>query len=301
MKIVKWIGAALGVLILLAGLGFGAAYVATELRLSKTYDIKPETITVPTDAESIEHGKHLITSLGGCSNCHGADLGGTMEEDMPPIVALRGPNLTAGEGSVTAKFTDADWVRAIRHGVKPDGKPLFFMPASAYINLSERDLGSIIAAAKTFPPVNRTMAPSTLYPVGRILAALHMLPLTHAELVDHSTPMPAAVTSGTGAAFGKYAVNAGGCRDCHRADLSGGRIPGVPKSIPPPVNLTPVGPLAKYTEADFRQLFRTGKRPNGTPLHEMMPWKAIGKASDEELNAIFAYLKTVPAAQTQAE
>jgi cytochrome c553 len=296
-RALKWVGGLLGFILMVAIGAYATAYIATQSRLNQVYDVQVASVPVPDDEESIAHGKHLVASLGGCTVCHGDDLGGALEADTPPIAAIRGSNITQGKGSKTLGYSDTDWVRAIRHGLNRENKPIFFMPASAFINLSERDLGHIIAAIKTYPPVDREMEPSTLYPVGRVLSALRMFPLAHAEMIDHSRPMPAAVTSSEGIRFGEYAVNAGGCRDCHGETLRGGRVPGTPESIPPATDLTATGPLASYSEAEFLALFRTGKRPNGTTMHEMMPWKAFGRATDQELSAIFAYLKTVSMAE----
>ena len=106
-RALKFIGIVLGGLlglILLAAVGL---YAKTKMQLNKTYDVQVESVVIPTDTESIEHGKHLATVL--CAECHGDDLGG-----MPNWIALPGlavvspPNLTAGQGSVTADFTDED-------------------------------------------------------------------------------------------------------------------------------------------------------------------------------------------------
>jgi len=61
-------------------------------------------------------------------------------------------------------------------------------------------------------------------------------------------------------------------------------------------NLTPAGRLARWTQAEFIVALRTGARPDGTTMNDLMPWKAISHRSDDELRAVFANLRTVPLA-----
>src|SRR5512138_2230562 len=124
MKVLKWIGIVLG---LLAGLLLVAGVVLFFIgnaRLNKTYDIPPSNLTLPTDAASIEYGKHRAESL--CQGCHGPDLSGNDNWfSAPPIGNIASANLTSGEGGVGKEFTTEDYVRAIRHGIDREGKPIF--------------------------------------------------------------------------------------------------------------------------------------------------------------------------------
>src|SRR5512138_45432 len=122
-KVLKWIGIILGASlgsILLIVLGF---YAKTRIEFNRIYDVKVETMVIPADANSIEHGKHLASVL--CAECHGDDLGGTPNwKVLPGIATISPPNITMGKGSAIANFTDEDLVRILRHGVKPDGKSI---------------------------------------------------------------------------------------------------------------------------------------------------------------------------------
>jgi mono/diheme cytochrome c family protein len=299
MRLVKFAGIGLLIIVLCAAVGAYVVYAMTTHRMNNTFVIADEVFPIPSDAAAVERGRHLAQSLAGCTQCHGEDLGGAVETDIPPLLTVRGPNLTAGSGSVTLGYTNADWIRAIRHGVNRQGRPLVIMPSNAYANLTTADVGAIIAAVKTYPPVERTMEPPSVGPVGRVLMLLGQFDVLPAEKIDHARPAPQPVSFATAAEEGHYLVASGGCSDCHRKDLSGGRIPGTPKSMPVAANLTPKGPLSGYSESDFKTLFRTGKRPNGTELHEMMPWKSFGKMSDPELAGVYAYLQTLPPAEMQ--
>jgi mono/diheme cytochrome c family protein len=292
--------------IVLAGLAglmviaVAAIYIASELRINKTYQIGAEDIAIPTDAASIERGRHLATTIGQCVDCHGDNLAGRVFLDAPGIARLVSANLTSGRGGVGGAFTDADWVRALRHGVGPGGKPLLVMPAQNFTVLSAEDLGALIAYMKSVPPVDNTPPPSEVRMLGRALFLAGQIDAFSAEQIDHAAPPPVAPPVGPTADYGRYLVRFGGCADCHGANLAGGPVPGAPDA-PLAANITPGGEIAGWSEADFIRTLRTGINPAGKPLDPFMPWKYIGKLSDDELRAIYQYLKTVPAKTTNAQ
>ena len=119
-KTFKWIGIGLGGLVGVLALALGGLYFIGTAKVNKQYDVPVETISIPTDAQSIQRGEHLAT-IYICIRCHTGNLGGELSFEVPGMVSIRTPNLTSGAGGVGSSFTDADWVRAIRHGVGTDG------------------------------------------------------------------------------------------------------------------------------------------------------------------------------------
>jgi hypothetical protein len=114
------------------------------------------------------------------------------------------------------------------------------------------------------------------------------------ELVKHAAHVTAP-TEGVTLEYGQYLVTTGGCNDCHGSNLAGGPYPqpGVSMMVP---DITPGGEPGSWTEAQFITAIRTGVKPDGHPLNpELMPWKQIGLSTDDELKAIWLYLKSVPA------
>ena len=86
-----------------------------------------------------------------------------------------------------------------------------------------------------------------------------------------------------------------GCDGCHGVGLSGGYVEG-PPGAPPAANLTPhASGLEKWTEADFERALRHGVRPNGTPINIFMPWPNFSGMTDDEVKALWLYLRSVPA------
>lgn len=288
----KWIGIVLGSLIGLLLVAGVVLYFIGESRLNKTYDVPPSNLTLPTDAASIEFGKHRAEAL--CQGCHKADLSG---EDnwfnAPPLGRIDSANLTSGEGGVGKEFTTEDYVRAIRHGIDRNGKPIFMTAVVSTAYLSDQDLAAIIAYVKSVPPVNHTVTPRHFTPLARILLAAGMLGKLPAEAVSHDvhvTAPPAGVT----AAYGEYLVNTNDCHVCHGPNLNGGPYPDPTiKKISP--NLTPGGELGFWTEEQFINTIRTGKTPGGHDLDpKLMPWKYYSKFYDDELKAIWLYLHSLP-------
>jgi hypothetical protein len=106
-------------------------------------------------------------------------------------------------------------------------------------------------------------------------------------------PLRDGVAPGPTAAYGRYLADFAGCHGCHGFGLSGGKVAG-PPGLPPASNLTPLGAVASWSEADFVRLMRTGRRPDDSPINDFMPWNTFRGMTDEELRAMWTYLRSVP-------
>ena len=118
----KWIGIAVGAvfgLLIIAMLGL---YTMGQMRLNKKYEVPVQMVAIPSDAESLSEGKRIF-QYRGCEACHGEDLQGLIYMDNPALGQVITPNLTSGQGGIAAERTDEDLVRAIKHGLRPDGTP----------------------------------------------------------------------------------------------------------------------------------------------------------------------------------
>jgi mono/diheme cytochrome c family protein len=294
LKVLKWIGIVLGGLIGLILLIAIGLYAKSRIEFTRKYDVKVESISVPTDAASIERGKHLATFL--CEECHGDDLGGnTAWFELGPLASAKTPNLTSGKFGIAAQFTDSDWVRVLRHGVKPDGTSVFIMPANDFYYLSDSDLADVVAYVKSVTPVDRGDNNPDIrftFPGGVMYGAGMFGNLLRASTLDQVN-RPSAPEPSVSSQYGEYLVNINGCRDCHGAQLSGGR-PGDPSSPLAP-NLTPGGEFSAWTQADFIKTLRTGIAPSGLQLpNQFMPWKYKSQMMDDELQAVWLYLHSLP-------
>ncbi len=290
-RIVKRLFGTILVLILLVVLGVGVVYLLSSQHLNRVYSVTPVALTIPTDSATLERGRHLVTVRLGCTGCHESDLGGKVFIDAMPFGRFVASNLTSS--GAAGSYTDADWVRAIRNGLRPNGKPLLFMPSQVFAALSAEDLAATIAYVKSVQPVTRTLAASAVGPIGRALIVFKKAQLLPAELIDHQASLPVAPWPAATAEYGNYLVSTGGCFVCHGPGLSGGKLAGAPED-PPARNITPTG-IGSWSEADFIRALREGTRPDGTKINPFMPWQTMGKMSDDELLAIYRYLRTVPA------
>jgi len=294
-RVLKFCAYTLAGLVAVLGVVAVVVFVSSNAKVGKSYAVQPRPVRIPDDAASLERGRH-VAQTRGCVDCHGQDLGGAKVIEDGAMGRIYGTNLTRGAGGRVATFSDEDWVRAIRHGVGPDGKGLFLMPAEEYSHFSDDDLGAVIAFVKSVPAVNRERVPISFGPVTRVLLTLGKMKLP-AEMIDHANLRPPTVTPGATVEYGRYL--AAGCTGCHGPNYSGGKIAIGPPDWPPAANLTPhpEGRLAKWSEEDFVRTLRTAKRPDNTELNPVMP-RAFGGMNDVELKALYAFLRSLPAAPT---
>ena len=290
-KVFKWIGIVLGSLV---GLILVVAFVfilMANARLNKTYDFPPSNITIPTDAASIEFGKHRVETL--CVGCHGPDLSGIENWfDGGPLGTIDSANLTSGEGGFGREATSVeDYVRAIRHGIDSDGKPLFMPAVVSTAHLSDEDLGSIIAYIKTIPPVDHVTHGKQFTPLAKIMFTAGVLPPFPAEVVSHDVHVTAP-PRGVSTDYGEYLANTNDCHVCHGTNMNGAPFPDPTVKLITP-NLTPGGELGAWSEQDFINALRTGVTPSGHQLNDHMPWKDYRNMYDDELKAIWMYLQSL--------
>ncbi|MEO8560949.1 MAG: c-type cytochrome [bacterium] len=297
--LVRWLtrlGFALGAVVVILLVAAFAVYAASERRIHRQYAITPRPIVLPTDSASIARGGHIARSFGMCVECHGEKLDGQVMFEGPlGMVSAR--NLTRGTGGIGTLLTDVDMVRAIRHGVAPDGRPLMIMPAQDYTNLSDADLAAVIAYVKSVPPSDNIVPESTIEPLGRALFVAGQLPLFPAERMNHAAAAPASASPGGSKEYGGYIARVA-CRGCHGPGLAGGPVEAGDPNWAPASNLTVAGPTKTWNEADFVRLMRTGRRPDSVPVSGAMPWKSTARMTDEELHAVWSYLRSLPSRAT---
>ena len=269
-KIMKWTGIVLGGLIGLALLVGLALYPSGMERLTRSYlGISVETVKIPTDPDAVARGKH-ITIVWGCTKCHGADLSGTLitndpiEGTVPILGAIPASNLTSGKGGIAKSYADADWVRAIRHGVMPDSQVEIFM--YDYSTLSDQDLGDLIAYLKQVPPVDTDYPAASYGPIVPIAPAIGIFTPV-AEVINHTAPHPADPAPGATREYGKYLSVI--CAGCHGNSVA--------------------KKLSNWSQADFIRIFRTGVLPDGRQLGPTMSSKNASELNDQELAALWLY------------
>lgn len=268
-----------------------SVFVASEWKLRNAPEVEAAEIEIPEgDEEAIAAGAHIAVTRG-CTECHGDELAGKTVIDDPMLGLLEGPNLTRGENGIPEDFSDEDWVRAIRHGVDGEGRPLFMMPSEEYWHLDDADLGRLVAYLDQLPETDGPETQVRLGPLGRLLVATNQIPIA-AAVIDHEERPPSAPPAVVSAEYGEYIAHT--CTGCHGADLAGGPIPGAPPDWPEAANLTPhESGLGDWTEEDFVVAIKEGTRPDGSALDPVMPFAQFQKMSFGELAALWLYLETL--------
>lgn len=311
----KWMGVLLGALVGLIVIAFVIIYFKSEARLTRVSYLPEEEIAIPTDPATLERGKHIF-QFRGCEACHSGggslnvaedshfdlssqdlpSMEGNIYLDDPAIGKVIASNLTSGKGGVGSHYTDQDWVRAIRHGIRPDKTPLLFMPSTEFYFLSDEDLGAVIAFIKSAAPVDNELPVSSLSWTGRVVMTLvPAITFIPSELIPHESPRPVAPEVGITPEYGEYLTYS--CKVCHGEMMSGGPIPGFPSSWPSAPNLTfgEGSALPSWTEEGFMNTIRTGVTPEGREVRgEYMPWGSYKFMTDDELKAVWVYLQSLP-------
>jgi mono/diheme cytochrome c family protein len=265
----------------------------------------------------LARGKYLAEAVAGCLDCHtehdwkapGAALvagregaGGLFPGEGFPgrIVA---PNLTPDPETGAGKWTDDQLARAIREGISHDGRALFpLMPYPNFRQMSDEDLASVVVYIRSLPPVRNPLPTTEISSPVKYLIRSAPRPLNRpVAQPDLSTPEQR----------GKYLVTLASCEDCHtpavngqpeqdKAFAGGMQFKG-PWGHIQSANITPdkTG-ISYYDENRFIEALRTGS-VMGRQLNPIMPWDSYRHMTDEDLKAIFAYLKTIKPVQNRVK
>ena len=284
--------AAFLVILAMAGGAFAFAAWLGERKLERQVFVKVVPVAFATGPAAIKQGRYLFETRG-CVSCHGPDGSGRVMVNEPSGMFVRTPNITRGPASAVAEYTEADWVRAIRHGVNPAGHALFMMPSEVYNGLSDADLSALVAYIRSMPPI---AGEKPLVELPLVVKALYGTDFIRdaSQKITHGRPPPAAVPAGTSAEYGAYVTRV--CTGCHGETLAGGRTAETSPHEPAPANLTPGEGtvMPRYdTLEKFSAMMHSGKRPDGSDVR--MPFDTLASFNDTDIAAIYGYLKTLPA------
>jgi len=251
-------------------------------------------IKVAISSEQFHRG-HTIAA-GFCDACHssaGTLTGGrNLGEHLPmPIGRFIAANLTpAGQLS---RWSDGEIFRAIRNSVGADGHRLVIMSLTNAGKLSDDDIHALVAYIRSVPAAGQQtpIPPDQPNPLGLVVMGAGLLPAGNPVFTGAITAPPKAAT----AEFGEYILSYQDCRTCHGAILLGG-VPG---------QFGPLGPslavVNNWKPEEFIATLRSGTDPSGHEIDgAVMPWRTLGKMDDEELGAIYAYLRDLPDTQDTA-
>ena len=251
--------------------------------------------------ERVARGRYLTQGLLGCESCHspkdwnqhgapsleGMELAGQVLPlaDLPGSITAS--NITSDRDTGGGNWTDDQYARAIREGIGHDDRTIFpIMPYSEYKHLSDEDLASVVVYIRSIPAVRTPLPPTQVkFPVNYLVREAP-------EPVTETVPAPKVADQ---LATGKYLASLG-C-GCHRVvenlDFGGGLVLKGPWGEATSANITPdPSGIGYYDEAKFVSALRTGY-VGARKLNSIMPFGAFQNLHDDDLKAIFAYLRTV--------
>jgi mono/diheme cytochrome c family protein len=281
-KIGKWTGIVIGSILLIAIISATVIYIQWENDQNKKYSIADSELPIPeTDSLILARGMK-VANLHHCNGCHTLDFKGETFPTPSYFGSLSPANLTRGKGGIGSTYTDNDWVRAIRHGVRRDGTSLMVMPTEEFNKIGKEDLQALIAYIKSVPPVDHELPPNELKLFGRLMIRLTMdFNIFSASRIDHLAALSEVPAKDVSLAYGTYMVQT--CKGCHGEDLHGEPIMG-----PSGVSSTNITALKDWSVKDFGNAVRQGVRPNGDSLLVNMPrWTML---DDTDIEAIYLYI-----------
>jgi mono/diheme cytochrome c family protein len=313
-KALLWLSG--GLLVAAAGL---LAWVL--LTWDRVYDdVANPPLAASTDPDVIAKGRYLVRGPAHCSNCHVADLQesaradageelpmrGGMEFPLGPIAVLYTSNLTPDPDTGIGRYSDGEIFRLLRHNVKPDGRASV-APLMPFANIADDDLVAIVSYLRSNTPVRNEVPAPRWRLFGKTIAAL-VRPAAIRPVVGHSPPTLAPPQAPT-VERGSYLANSvANCMACHSPfDPATGELTGLAFSgngrgersmLDPAIlmrapNLTPdsTGVLVKFADEDtWIGRFRAGR----VIAASYMPWGPFARMGEDDLRAIYRYLKTLP-------
>jgi hypothetical protein len=311
----------------LGALAVAAGGTVGLLAIRKPAQAAAPNLVIDRTPERLARGRYLFEVAMDCGGCHserdwskfGAPevtgrkaVGVTFPPEMGLPGQIHSANITSDPDTGIGAWTDGEVLRAIREGVSRDGRALFpMMPYDLYRSLSDADAYALVAYVRTLPAVRNPLPPNQInFPVNLLIKSAP-------RPVDGPVPAP---NRANRVDYGRYLTTIGGCVDCHTMKKNGQPVAGMEFAggmefrlnglSVKTANLTPeldTG-LGAWTEerfiAKFRGYahFRDGNAPPANQSNfTIMPWLGFSQLEEEDLKAIFSFLRTVPAVRHEVD
>lgn len=288
-----------------------AIYVMSRQNLK--FDAPYPKVAASTDSTVVARGHYIVRTVSPCATCHGdttqlaanmagedVPLSGGFHWDIPPGT-FYARNITNDPETGLGRVSDEAIARALRHGVGHDGRAL--LPFMEMQGLSDEDLVAVVSYLRSQPAVHNPVPAHSYTPLGKVIKATVL-----ANPVGPKETPPTVSPRGATLENGRYLTESVAlCWACHTqrndatGELTGPRYGGAtgfkepsdPGHVWAPPNITSdptTGRLGAMSEEQFVARFRAGRLLPGSP----MPWQAFSRMSEEDLRAIYLYLKSVP-------
>jgi mono/diheme cytochrome c family protein len=282
MRVLKRLVLGAVALILLA---VGTVWAGSELVIRTTHDLPQSGFVASGSADAVAHGERLARALGCYDGCHGPGLAGDVFLDDPAIGRIVAANIT----EVVASYSDADLDRAIRRGIRPNGRSVLGMPSHLFRHMTDEDFDAVVSFLRSQPTVSNPDLPSTrLGPLARFGLMAGMFE-TNAVMAGDGTEAQVQIVAQRGYATsaaerrGHYLATLA-CADCHGADFGGD---------PRAAGGTPDLRMAlAYDDDAFVALMREGRAYDGRDIGTMGDmYTHFGHFTDDEIESLLAFFR----------
>ena len=262
--------------------------------------------TASAQSDLVKRGDYLVNGLLTCGNCHTpkGPTGDIMEKafsggltfDEPPF-KVTASNITQDKETGIGGWTDAQIEAALRKGVRPNGTPLaMIMPSDFYEIMTERDLNAVVAYLRTLKPI-KNKVPDPVYKMQQVHHpfAGGEKPYTEAMMRDKLKK-------------GFYLATIAHCMECHtpmgprgrefaaKLGAGGFELPGPwGVSVSRNITVSKTKGIGGWTDAEIKRAITTGVSKDGSKLKPPMAYHSYAKMTAADLDAVVAYLRTVPA------
>lgn len=262
-------------------------------------------------SDLVKRGDHLVNGILICGNCHTrrGPAGEILPTQQVGDRALSGgqswdeaafkvtaPNITQDKDTGIGNYTDTELRQVLRKGIKRNGAAVAVMPSAFYEIMTDRDLDAVIAYLRTLKPVSNAV-PAPVYKTKQAheIPPGGETPYTEAMLTDQRTR-------------GFYLTTIGLCMECHtptgphgqdfanRLGTGGIEFHG-PWGVSISRNITAgkTSGIGGWTDDEIKRAITQGISRDGSKLKPPMSFQYYANLSAADLDAIVAYLRTVPA------
>jgi mono/diheme cytochrome c family protein len=262
--------------------------------------------TAHAQSDLVKRGDYLVNGILTCGNCHTpkGPTGDIMEKafsgglswDEPPF-KVTAPNITQDKETGIGKWSDADIKKLLRTGELPNGVHIaMIMPTGFYHIMTERDIDAVVAYLRTIKPIN-----------NKVADPIYKMPQVENVFPGGEKPYTEAMM-GDKVKKGFYLATIAHCMECHTPMVKGqhdwakdlGRggfeFPG-PWGVSVSRNITSskTKGIGGWTDAEIKRAITQGISKDGSHLKPPMGFHYYATLTGDDLDAIVAWLRTVPA------
>jgi len=257
-------------------------------------------------SDLVKRGDYLVNGILTCGNCHTPKgptgdimdkaFSGGLSWDEPPF-KVTAPNITQDNETGIGNYTDAELKQVLRKGIKRNGVPVaMIMPSGFYEIMTDRDLDAVIAYLRTIKPIKNTV-PDPIYKTaqGHPIPPGGEKPFTEGMLSDKVKK-------------GFYLATIAHCMECHtpmgprgrdfasKLGTGGFEFPGRwGVSVSRNITSSKEKGIGGWTDEEIKRAITQGVSRDGSKLKPPMGYHYYSTVSTDDLDAIVAYLRTVPA------